>query len=308
MIVFVGMSGTFTVETVYRCRLQACPPGRIQHLRRRRKQFTGHRSFAEAAAEAGVSSFVLISTDKAVRPTNTMGATKRLAELVLQACINIATRFCMVRFGNVLDSSGSVVPRFKKQIAMGGPITVTHPEVIRYFMTIPEAAELVIQAGSMGEGGDVFLLDMGEAVKIVDLARLMIRLAGRTERTADEPHGDIESVAGLRPGEKLYEELLIGDNPSGTEHPMIMKANESELLGGTPWASRVSDRGLSKADPKAIRDRLGQIVEGFEPERTGRRRLAGAAGQGGSWRPSHSERHRQPRIRRIPSRMADGSG
>lgn len=227
-------------------------------------------SFAEAAAEAGVSSFVLISTDKAVRPTNTMGATKRLAELVLQGLQHQHphTRFCMVRFGNVLDSSGSVVPRFKKQIAMGGPITVTHPEVIRYFMTIPEAAELVIQAGSMGEGGDVFLLDMGEAVKIVDLARLMIRLAGRTERTADEPHGDIEiQFTGLRPGEKLYEELLIGDNPSGTEHPMIMKANESEL----PWEELRGHlefliEACRKPDPKAIRDRLGQIVEGFEPE------------------------------------------
>ena len=227
-------------------------------------------SFAEAAAKAGVTSFVLISTDKAVRPTNTMGATKRLAELVLQALQHQHpnTRFCMVRFGNVLDSSGSVVPRFKKQIAMGGPITVTHPEVIRYFMTIPEAAELVIQAGSMGEGGDVFLLDMGEAVKIVDLARLMIRLAGRTERTTDQPHGDIEiQFTGLRPGEKLYEELLIGDNPSGTSHPMIMKANESEmswekLKGHLEFLAEA----CRKPDPKAIRDRLGEVVEGFEPE------------------------------------------
>ena len=215
-----------------------------------------------------------------------MGATKRLAELVLQGLQHQHphTRFCMVRFGNVLDSSGSVVPRFKKQIAMGGPITVTHPEVIRYFMTIPEAAELVIQAGSMGEGVDVFLLVMGEAVKIFDLARLMFRLAGLTVRSADEPQ-DIEiQFTGLRPGEKLYEELLIGDNPSGTEHPMIMKANESELHGKTvdissfssrPVESRIEgDSRSTGSDRGGLRARAG----------TGRRRLAGAAGRGGSWR------------------------
>ncbi len=187
---------------------------------------------AEAAISAGVKNFVLISTDKAVRPTNIMGTSKRLAELVLQALSlrQTATRFCMVRFGNVLGSSGSVVPLFHKQINKGGPITVTHPEIIRYFMTIPEAAMLVIQAGSMGKGGDVFVLDMGEPVKITALAQKMIRLSGLTEKNESNPTGDIEiQFSGLRPGEKLYEELLIGGNVEGTEHPRIMTANEVHL-------------------------------------------------------------------------------
>ncbi len=228
-------------------------------------------TFAEASIAAGVDTFVLVSTDKAVRPTNVMGASKRLAELILQALQRRQdkTRFCMVRFGNVLDSSGSVVPRFKKQIAAGGPVTVTHPEVIRYFMTIPEAAELVLQAGSMGTGGDVFVLDMGEAVKIADLARLMIRLAGLTERNADEPHGDIEiQFTGLRPGEKLYEELLIGDNVTGTEHAMIMRANEDELEWSElePHLAYLVEACRGPA-PEDIRNRLKEIVEGFVPER-----------------------------------------
>ncbi len=227
---------------------------------------------AEAAGEAGVSAFVFISTDKAVRPTNTMGASKRLAELVLQGLQHRLpdTRFCMVRFGNVLASSGSVVPRFKSQIAAGGPLTVTHPEIIRYFMTIPEAAQLVIQAGSMGEGGDVFVLDMGEAVKIVDLARLMIRLAGRTERTADDPHGDIEiQFTGLRPGEKLYEELLIGDDVTGTDHPMIMRANEAELAADV-LAEGLAELQESCADQDAERTLalLRRLVGEFQPDRT----------------------------------------
>ena len=190
---------------------------------------------AEAAIEAGVETFVLVSTDKAVNPTNVMGATKRAAEMVLQALQGRGskTRFAMVRFGNVLASSGSVVPLFQEQIRKGGPVTVTHPEVIRYFMTIPEAAQLVIQAGAMGQGGDVFVLDMGQPVRIVDLARRMIGLAGRTVRDAANLNGDIEiQFTGLRPGEKLYEELLIGNNVSGTEHPMIMRAVEHHL----PWA------------------------------------------------------------------------
>lgn len=190
---------------------------------------------AEAAMEAGVETFVLVSTDKAVNPTNVMGATKRVAELVLQGMQErtARTRFAMVRFGNVLASSGSVVPVFQEQIRKGGPVTVTHPEVIRYFMTIPEAAQLVIQAGAMAQGGDVFLLDMGQPVRIVDLARRMISLAGRTVRDAANPHGDIEiKFTGLRPAEKLYEELLIGKDVSGTEHPMIMRAVEERL----PWA------------------------------------------------------------------------
>ena len=190
---------------------------------------------ARAARDSGVKRFVLISTDKAVRPTNVMGATKRMAELVLQALAaeNSATCFTMVRFGNVLDSSGSVVPLFRRQLAAGGPLTVTHAEVTRYFMTIPEAAQLVLQAGAMAVGGDVFVLDMGEPVKILDLARRMVQLSGLSLRDDANPAGDIEiEITGLRPGEKLYEELLIGDNPERTAHPRIMKAHEDHL----PWS------------------------------------------------------------------------
>jgi FlaA1/EpsC-like NDP-sugar epimerase len=189
---------------------------------------------AEAALECGVENFVLISTDKAVNPTNVMGATKRLAEIVLQGLQQRGsrTRFCMVRFGNVLESSGSVVPLFREQIRRGGPVTVTHPDVIRYFMTIPEASQLVLQAGAMAEGGDVFVLDMGKPIRIADLARRMVKLAGLTVRDDARPEGDIEiRFTGLRPAEKLYEELLIGNNVSGTGHPMIMRAMEHSL----PW-------------------------------------------------------------------------
>jgi FlaA1/EpsC-like NDP-sugar epimerase len=189
---------------------------------------------AEAALECGVETFVLISTDKAVNPTNVMGATKRMAEIVLQGMQQRGsrTKFCMVRFGNVLESSGSVVPLFRQQIERGGPVTVTHPDVIRYFMTIPEASQLVLQAGAMANGGDVFVLDMGQPIKIADLARRMVHLAGLTVRDEKNPEGDIEiRYTGLRPAEKLYEELLIGNNVSGTEHPMIMRAMEHSL----PW-------------------------------------------------------------------------
>jgi FlaA1/EpsC-like NDP-sugar epimerase len=189
---------------------------------------------AEAAHETEVETFVLVSTDKAVNPTNVMGATKRFAEMVLQALHHrgTKTRFCMVRFGNVLASSGSVVPLFNEQIKAGGPVTVTHPEVIRYFMTIPEAAQLVIQAGSMADGGEVFVLDMGKPVRICDLARRMIHLMGLTVRDEQHPDGDIEiAYTGLRPAEKLYEELLIGNSVTGTEHPMILRAIEHSL----PW-------------------------------------------------------------------------
>jgi FlaA1/EpsC-like NDP-sugar epimerase len=187
---------------------------------------------AEAALETGVETFVLISTDKAVNPANVMGATKRLAELVLQALQerSSTTRFCMVRFGNVLASSGSVVPLFQEQIRRGGPITVTHRDVIRYFMTIPEAAQLVLQAGSMAKGGDVFVLDMGRPVRIDDLARRLVSLMGLTVRDANNPDGDIEiEYTGLRAAEKLFEELLIGSNVTGTDHPMIMRAMEHRL-------------------------------------------------------------------------------
>lgn len=198
-----------------------------------RNNIFGTLSLAKAAIKANIETFVLISTDKAVRPTNVMGATKRMAELVLQALAkeNQTTRFCMVRFGNVLGSSGSVVPLFRKQIANGGPVTITHPEITRYFMTIPEASQLVIQAGAMGKGGDVFVLDMGKPVKIHDLALKMIHLSGLKVKDEDIDSGIEIQYTGLRPGEKLYEELLIGDNVSGTKHERIMTANEQFL----PW-------------------------------------------------------------------------
>jgi FlaA1/EpsC-like NDP-sugar epimerase len=197
-----------------------------------RNNVFGTLQLALVAQNHAVADFVLISTDKAVRPTNIMGASKRLAELTLQALsLNSSeTRFSMVRFGNVLGSSGSVVPLFRQQIKKGGPVTVTHEQITRYFMTIPEASQLVIQAGSMAKGGEVFVLDMGEAVRIADLARRMIELSGLTVRDASNPEGDIEiAITGLRDGEKLYEELLIGDNPETTAHPRIMKANENHL-------------------------------------------------------------------------------
>jgi FlaA1/EpsC-like NDP-sugar epimerase len=225
---------------------------------------------AEAAARNGVRNFVLISTDKAVRPTNIMGATKRLAEMVLQAFAKErgATTFSMVRFGNVLGSSGSVVPLFREQIKNGGPITLTHADITRYFMTIPEAAQLVIQAGAMGQGGDVFVLDMGEPVKIIDLARRMVELSGLTVRDKADPSGDIElAVTGLRPGEKLYEELLIGDNPLPTSHDRIMKAHENFL----PWGElQTKLAGLSRAldfnDVPLIRTLLKDLVPGYQPD------------------------------------------
>ena len=227
---------------------------------------------AQAAAENGVSDFVLISTDKAVRPTNVMGASKRLAEMALQALAATqagtgATKFSMVRFGNVLGSSGSVVPKFRQQIRDGGPITLTHPEVTRYFMTIPEAAQLVIQAGAMAKGGDVFVLDMGQPVKIMDLARRMVELSGLTVKDEQHPEGDIEiAVTGLRPGEKLYEELLIGDNPKPTVHPRIMKAHEEFI----PWAEfeaklTALEMALNVNDVGVIRLMMQQLVAGYIP-------------------------------------------
>ena len=191
-----------------------------------------HLNCAKAAIEAEVKTFVLISTDKAVRPTNTMGATKRTAELILQALSvkQSSTKFSMVRFGNVLGSSGSVIPLFKKQIIEGGPVTVTDKEIIRYFMTVSEAVELIIQAGAMGTGGDVFVLDMGKPVKIKELAEKMIRLSGLKVKDRLHPDGDIEiKYTGLRVGEKLYEELLIGDNVSKTDNPLIMRAKEDMI-------------------------------------------------------------------------------
>ncbi len=224
---------------------------------------------AQAAAENGVSYFVLISTDKAVRSTNIMGASKRLAEMILQAIAetNPGTKFSMVRFGNVLGSSGSVVPKFRQQISNGGPITLTHPEITRYFMTIPEASQLVIQAGAMAKGGDVFVLDMGQSVKIIDLARRMIELSGLTVKDEQNPDGDIEiEITGLRPGEKLYEELLIGDNPKPTSHPRIMKAQEQFI----PWAElegqlRSLEMALNMNDIGVIRLMMEELVRGYIP-------------------------------------------
>ncbi|MQT92141.1 polysaccharide biosynthesis protein [Pseudomonas helleri] len=244
----------------------------------------GTLNTAQAALQAGVANFVLISTDKAVRPTNVMGSTKRLAEMILQALsrevapvlfgdkANVSrvnkTRFTMVRFGNVLGSSGSVIPLFHKQIKAGGPLTVTHPKITRYFMTIPEAAQLVIQAGSMGRGGDVFVLDMGEPVRIVELAEKMIHLSGLSIRSDKNSHGDIEiEFTGLRPGEKLYEELLIGDNVIATQHPMIMCANEDML----PWdelKKLLSNLlgAVEKDNYVHVRQLLRETVSGYAPE------------------------------------------
>jgi FlaA1/EpsC-like NDP-sugar epimerase len=234
----------------------------------------GTLTMAQQSAKCGVSDFVLISTDKAVRPTNIMGASKRLAEMVLQAFaedqknLNKQTRFSMVRFGNVLGSSGSVVPLFRRLIKEGGPITVTHPEVTRYFMTIPEAAELVIQAGAMADGGDVFVLDMGESVKIIDLAYRMIELSGMRVKDEENPGGDIAiEVTGLRSGEKLYEELLIGDDPRSTAHPRIMKAHEVFL----PWheltqlLSKLVD-AVDANNVTEIRNILQNAVPGYRPD------------------------------------------
>jgi FlaA1/EpsC-like NDP-sugar epimerase len=221
---------------------------------------------------SNVDVFVLISTDKAVRPTNVMGASKRLAELILQALADedSHTRFCMVRFGNVLGSSGSVVPLFRQQIMAGGPITLTHPEITRYFMTIPEAAQLVLQAGSMGleKGGDVFVLDMGEPVKILDLAERMVHLSGLLLKSEsdDDKAIDIQHV-GLRPGEKLFEELLIGDNVDGTEHPLILRAKENKLS----WhALQIILEKLEAAclafDHEAVRKWLVEAVKEYRPQ------------------------------------------
>ena len=224
---------------------------------------------AQAAEKFKVKNFVLISTDKAVRPTNVMGATKRFAEQVLQALAarKSLTKFSMVRFGNVLGSSGSVVPLFRHQISIGGPVTVTHPEVTRYFMTVQEAAQLVIQAGSMASGGDVFVLDMHEPIKIIDLARKMVHLMGYEVKDENSYRGDIAiEYTGLRPGEKLYEELLIGESVTGTEHPKILRAEEETLSwGDLESLLNKMDLACKQIDLKEIRKLLKEAVAGFEP-------------------------------------------
>ena len=273
---------TWRPETVYHAAAYKHVP-LVEHnpVEGVRNNIWGTRVCAEAAMRNSVRNFVLISTDKAVRPTNIMGATKRLAEMVLQALSVVdpsvviqtanasssRTIFSMVRFGNVLGSSGSVVPVFREQVKNGGPITLTHVDITRYFMTIPEAAQLVIQAGAMGYGGDVFVLDMGQPVKIIDLARRVVELSGLTVRDAMHPDGDIQlAVIGLRPGEKLYEELLIGDNPEPTEHPRILKAHEQHL----DWPQleqKLNDLSvaMSSNDIFSIRNILQQTVNGYEP-------------------------------------------
>ncbi|MGY2282298.1 polysaccharide biosynthesis protein [Pseudomonas gingeri] len=276
---------TWRVETVYHAAAYKHVP-MVEHniAEGVLNNVIGTLNTAQAALQAGVANFVLISTDKAVRPTNVMGSTKRLAEMTLQALSrelapvlfgdssNVSrvnkTRFTMVRFGNVLGSSGSVIPLFHKQIKAGGPLTVTHPKITRYFMTIPEAAQLVIQAGSMGQGGDVFVLDMGEPVRIVELAEKMIHLSGLSIRSDKNPHGDIAiEFSGLRAGEKLYEELLIGDNVAATQHPMIMTANEDLL----PWEAlklRLSEllAAVESDDYARVRQLLRDTVSGYAPD------------------------------------------
>lgn len=235
-----------------------------------RNNVFGTQVLATLAKQYDVAHFILISTDKAVRPTNIMGTTKRLAEMVLQALAadSKTTVFSMVRFGNVLGSSGSVVPLFRKQIQAGGPITITHHDVTRYFMSIPEAAQLVIQAGSMAKGGEVFVLDMGEPVLIRDLAAQMIELSGLTVKDADNPNGDVAiEVIGLRPGEKLYEELLIGNSPEPTTHPRILKANEEMRTSAELQADLDQLRdAIAKKDVVQLRQILRSIVPDFTPQ------------------------------------------
>jgi len=261
----------FSVQTLYHAAAyKHVPLVEYNTIEGLRNNLFGTLYAAKASIDAGVATFVLISTDKAVRPSNTMGATKRMAELVLQALAQqtpTKTTFCIVRFGNVLGSSGSVIPLFEQQIAEGGPVTVTHPEMTRYFMTIPEASQLVIQAGAMSKGGDVFVLDMGEPIKIIELAEQMIRLSGLSVRCEQCPDGDIEIVTtGLRPGEKLYEELLIGEQAAGTSHPRIMTSQESHL----PWCQLRSvldelEAACKNFDAERVRELLIEAPTGFEP-------------------------------------------
>lgn len=262
---------SYQVETVYHAAAYKHVP-LVEHnpIEGIRNNVFGTFKLAQAAIDAGVQQFVLISTDKAVRPTNVMGATKRLAELILQANARrqSSTRFCMVRFGNVLGSSGSVVPLFRKQILQGGPITLTHPDITRYFMTIPEAAQLVLQAGAMGTGGDVFVLDMGEPVRIVDLAKRMVHLCGLEVKSDANPDGEIEiHHVGLRPGEKLFEELLIGDNVERTTHPLIMRAQEAELAWEVLQVALAElEQACVNFDYEIVRQLLQQLVAEYAPQ------------------------------------------
>lgn len=263
---------SFSVQTVYHAAAYKHVP-LVEHnpIEGLQNNVFGTWRAAEAAQAAGVETFVLISTDKAVRPTNIMGATKRLAELVLQAMAEEfkGTRFTMVRFGNVLGSSGSVIPLFREQIKNGGPVTVTHSEITRYFMTIPEAAQLVIQAGALGEGGDVFVLEMGDPIKINDLARSMIRLSGLDVCDEENEDGDIKiEYTGLRPGEKLYEELLIGDNVTGTEHPKIMRAEEEKLSWNQMLEYKAKfEQARNNFETNTVKQLLEEVVSGYSAEK-----------------------------------------
>ena len=262
----------FGIQTVYHAAAyKHVPMVEKNPLEAVNNNILGTYKAANAAINANVETFVLISTDKAVRPTNTMGATKRFAEMILQGLSRrseVNTRFTMVRFGNVLGSSGSVVPLFREQIKNGGPVTVTDPRITRYFMTIPEAAQLVIQAGAMGQGGDVFVLDMGEPVKIIDMARRMIHLSGFQLRDEHNPDGDIEiQYLGLRPGEKLYEELLIGDNVKPTQHDLIMTADEDRLTWEkVEYYLKEFTEAVANDDVESSRLLLVKAVNGFHPQ------------------------------------------
>ena len=261
----------FSVNTIYHAAAyKHVPMVELNHAEGIYNNIFGTLCVAQVAIDTDVETFVLISTDKAVRPTNTMGATKRTAELVLQSldARQSNTKFTMVRFGNVLGSSGSVIPLFKQQIKDGGPVTVTDKDIVRYFMTIPEAVELVIQAGAMGIGGDVFVLDMGNPVRIDDLARKMIHLSGLEVKDESHPDGEIEiEYTGLRPGEKLYEELLIGDNVSGTNNPLIMRAEE-DMLSWDELEPILNEFevAIQDCDQEKLRSLLIQVVPGFNPQ------------------------------------------
>ena len=262
----------FSVDTIYHAAAYKHVP-MVEHniVAGIENNIIGTYTMAMLAMSANVKNFVLISTDKAVRPTNVMGASKRFSEIVLQGLAKLepSTNFCMVRFGNVLGSSGSVVPLFREQINNGGPVTVTHDEITRYFMTIPEAAQLVIQAGSMSSGGDVFVLDMGKPVKIVELAKSMIHLMGCQIKDDEHVEGDIEiKVVGLRPGEKLYEELLIGENVTGTRHPKVMRAEEESLsYDDVNRNINLLKSYIKEHNVIAIRDLLLNTVNGYLPDK-----------------------------------------
>jgi FlaA1/EpsC-like NDP-sugar epimerase len=266
---------TFAVDTVYHAAAyKHVPLVEENPFEAVFNNIIGTQACVQAAIDADVETFVLISTDKAVRPTNIMGATKRFSEMILQSLaakedIAKRTRITMVRFGNVLGSSGSAIPLFKQQISDGGPLTVTDPEVVRYFMTIPEAAELVIQAGAMGQGGDLFVLDMGEPVQILELAKRLISLSGKEVKNEENPEGDIEIIfTGLRPGEKLFEELLIGDDVRDTQHRQIFKANEEHISWKEVEEYLIEIKeASSSSDHIKLRNIFQQTVSGFKPEK-----------------------------------------